>query len=105
VAANEGVPTWLVVAVGGGSGIMLLVVIVLVVVLLMRRQRPTHAPADSSSAPEREVGAQTTSVPCDTCDKKLKVRASLAGKKVKCPHCGSVNLIPHSPHITQIKNS
>ncbi len=33
---------------------------------------------------------------CRACSKALRVDASLAGKKVKCPHCGEVNAIPEA---------
>ena len=31
---------------------------------------------------------------CDRCEKPLEVDDDLAGKKVECPHCGDVNLVP-----------
>ena len=33
-------------------------------------------------------------VTCDQCNKKLKLNDALAGKKVKCPSCGSVVAVP-----------
>ncbi|MCC6285936.1 MAG: PH domain-containing protein [Phycisphaerales bacterium] len=33
---------------------------------------------------------------CDRCDKPLEVDDELAGKKVECPHCGDVNLVPEA---------
>jgi len=34
---------------------------------------------------------------CDKCDKTLDVGDDLAGKKVKCPACGDINVVPGSP--------
>ena len=31
---------------------------------------------------------------CSTCQKKLSVKPELAGKRVKCPGCGQVTLVP-----------
>jgi membrane protein YdbS with pleckstrin-like domain len=31
---------------------------------------------------------------CDNCERPLDVPEDLAGKKIKCPHCGDVNLVP-----------
>jgi len=33
-------------------------------------------------------------ITCSECDKKLKVADSVAGKKVRCPHCRAVTLAP-----------
>ena len=34
------------------------------------------------------------SLPCDSCNKQLKVKDELAGKKVKCPGCGQPVVVP-----------
>ncbi|MBX3363559.1 MAG: PH domain-containing protein [Phycisphaeraceae bacterium] len=31
---------------------------------------------------------------CDRCDRPLEVDDDLAGRKVECPHCGDVNIVP-----------
>ena len=31
---------------------------------------------------------------CENCDKKLKVKDELAGKRIKCPDCGSPTAVP-----------
>jgi len=36
-------------------------------------------------------------VPCPGCQKKLKAKEKLFGKRVKCPACGQVLLIPEAP--------
>jgi len=33
-------------------------------------------------------------IPCRKCGKKLKIKKSLAGKRVKCPSCGSTFIVP-----------
>ena len=34
---------------------------------------------------------------CTTCGKRLQVRAELAGKSIKCPHCGQTSPVPLRP--------
>jgi DNA-directed RNA polymerase subunit RPC12/RpoP len=41
-----------------------------------------------------ETPASPVAFPCSECGKRLKVRAALAGKKVKCPECGHSLLVP-----------
>jgi hypothetical protein len=54
---------------------------------------PGPAGPDNQSPP----GAPpTVAVACPGCGKKLKVRAALAGKKVKCPQCGQAILVPET---------
>ncbi|MBC8116611.1 MAG: hypothetical protein H7062_19635 [Candidatus Saccharimonas sp.] len=36
---------------------------------------------------------------CDSCGKQLKVRDEAAGKRVKCPDCGSVVQIPEPDDV------
>ncbi len=36
-------------------------------------------------------------VPCPGCQKKLKASEKLFGRRVKCPSCGQVLLIPEAP--------
>lgn len=48
----------------------------------------------------RELGTGSVMqliVPCPGCQKKLKAREMLFGKRVKCPACGKVLLIPEAP--------
>jgi hypothetical protein len=40
------------------------------------------------------AAAQAVIVACTGCSKRLKVKPSLAGKKVKCPKCGQAVLVP-----------
>jgi RNA polymerase sigma factor (sigma-70 family) len=48
--------------------------------------RPSPAP----SAPPQVLS-------CTACGKRLRVRAELAGKNVKCPHCGQASPVPLQP--------
>src|SRR5438132_956625 len=53
----------------------------------------SHVP---SKAPETEPDAAVLTVlfACSGCGKNLKVGTELAGRKVKCPHCGEIMLAP-----------
>jgi RNA polymerase sigma factor (sigma-70 family) len=60
-----------------------------------RRAGKTPAPApvmDKRSEPA--AAPAPVSFPCPGCGKLLKVKAELAGRKVKCPQCGRAVLIP-----------
>ena len=62
-----------------------------------QRRRAAEPPARAAVAAEPakpEPEAVTVSVTCSTCGKKLKARAELAGKRVKCPQCGQAVLVP-----------
>jgi hypothetical protein len=54
-----------------------------------RRRGQSAAGKPATVAPPR-------SFPCSGCGKRLKVKAELVGKKVKCPHCGRAGLVPAS---------
>jgi len=76
----------------------LLVISTFGVFLVVRRlRRPGDSPS-SDPAPEGEVPARTAAPPislrCSGCEKSLKVKSALAGKKVKCPQCGQTLLVP-----------
>jgi len=62
----------------------------LVVTDLMRKL----ASLGPTSANPPSQGTSPISVPCSACSKKLSVKESLAGKKVKCPVCGQVTTVP-----------
>ena len=38
-------------------------------------------------------------ITCSSCQKKLSVHEDLAGKKVKCPSCGQVTVVPMQPTV------
>jgi hypothetical protein len=64
--------------------------------LFFRQRRDAE---DGSSAPRPSEQAHPASpsghisFPCSGCGKKLKARAELAGKKVKCPKCAKIVLV------------
>ncbi len=53
-------------------------------------QAPVLPPGPLS--PERQGAPEMISLTCRECGKALKVRAELAGKKVKCPGCGQATI-------------
>src|SRR5262249_18068556 len=79
--------SWLLGAAAGGT---LLVIAVAVVVVRRRRLALQQA---ASVAPSTNGQSDTANpflnFPCSVCNKPLKAKARLAGKKVKCPHCGA----------------
>ncbi|HTU23033.1 MAG TPA: DUF1583 domain-containing protein [Gemmataceae bacterium] len=80
----------------------LLAVSILVVCLVVRRRRRPGNSLSPAPVLEGEVEAKTAEPPislrCSGCEKTLKVKAELAGKKIKCPQCGQVVLVPAINH-------
>jgi serine/threonine protein kinase len=81
------------------AGAVLVVILsTLVVCLVVRPGRGTRKARPGSPRPDRQVGGEVTapalSAPCSGCGKKLQARASLAGKRVRCPHCGQPSVVP-----------
>jgi hypothetical protein len=77
------------------AGVLLILTVGVLVVLVSRRARPEQQAADTGS--EADESAQATepiAFQCLQCDKPLKVRAELAGKKIKCPGCGQSVRVP-----------
>jgi hypothetical protein len=63
------------------------------------RRRGAVRPASvaAASRPDRpETEAAPISFVCSICGKKLRAKAQLVGKKVKCSQCGAVALIPNA---------
>ena len=48
----------------------------------------------STSLQNEDAAAAPVSFPCGKCGKRLKVRAALIGKKVKCPKCSHAVPVP-----------
>ena len=51
---------------------------------------------NGSNAPERDAVTEPSpsmTFACAECGKKMKVRESLIGKRVKCPACGHANQV------------
>jgi RNA polymerase sigma factor (sigma-70 family) len=82
--------TWLIV--GGlllGLLSLFLVGSILAYYLLVRGRAVKASPPQASSpAAKVEPAAGAVFVVCQACGKKLKIKAELAGKRVKCPECG-----------------
>ncbi len=101
-AKNSGKPG----AGSSGGGIAAALIIGLVVTLaaaggvwfyVRRRRRAGAAPAAdaepvSTNLPEAISGP--ISFKCSHCEKKLKVKAKLAGKRIKCPQCATAVSVP-----------
>src|SRR5262249_38312373 len=60
-----------------------------------KAQAPAQAPIPGGSASQKAVLAPIGAA-CSGCGKKLRVRAELIGKKVKCPHCATSLRAPTS---------
>jgi phage FluMu protein Com len=43
---------------------------------------------------KRGVAAMSISIQCRGCEKKLKVKDELGGKRIRCPGCGQINQVP-----------
>jgi hypothetical protein len=54
---------------------------------------PALAPVEDEQAKPAPASPPCV-VPCSGCGKHLKARGDLAGKRVKCPHCGQAVLVP-----------
>jgi DNA-directed RNA polymerase subunit RPC12/RpoP len=79
---------WLVMALSTGLVIVLLAAGI-GAVLGARRRRAT-AKAESP-------GQSPVVFPCSGCGKNLKIKAEASGKKVKCPQCGVITVVPSLP--------
>jgi hypothetical protein len=83
-----------------GGGILGLAVTLSVGVWLHRHysragELRARAPAGDQQA-EAVAPTPPVSFACSSCNKKLKAKASLAGKEVKCPRCGKAVLVPEN---------
>ena len=87
---------------GGGSGLVLFIGLVITLTVglglwfyLRRRLQEELAEApDAPPKPSRDKAPTPTTFQCSGCKKKLRVKAGLAGKKIKCPQCGIAVLVP-----------
>ncbi|HTU93406.1 MAG TPA: protein kinase, partial [Gemmataceae bacterium] len=72
----------------------------LVIVFIVRRRRHSSDSLFPISAHEENVLATTAAPPvsvrCSGCEKMLKLKPDLAGKKIKCPKCGNVVRVPQA---------
>ena len=44
--------------------------------------------------PQKNSEVRMLTIHCSACPKKLSVKEELAGKKVKCPGCGTLTMVP-----------
>ncbi len=95
VAFKSGLKSWLT-----GLGLAMLVPLAVVLgvgISLWRRRRVMDKPVATSAAenlPTVRSDARSHTFQCFGCRKILKAPADLAGKKVPCPNCGTVRIVP-----------
>jgi hypothetical protein len=86
----------------GGRGSLLLVCLLLALATalfvlvglgrwLRRRKRGAGSPAPPS---QPEAALPAIAFPCPQCDRILRAKANLAGKKVRCAQCGTTVVVP-----------
>jgi len=80
---------WLFAAAGVGFLFIVLLAVVIVARFLLR-QSPRAKSQDTTPA------TSVIAFACPECGKNLRVKANLAGKKVKCTHCGKGALVPEA---------
>jgi len=61
-------------------------------VLLVRRRRTSKLAGQVTA--DAMTAAAVVRFSCRACKKDLKIKAALAGKKARCPQCGTLTLIP-----------
>jgi WD40 repeat protein/ribosomal protein S27E len=59
--------------------------------LFLRSRLRVRAPVVTDKGPQ----APPLSFNCGECNRKLRVKAESAGKRIKCPHCGEITPAPH----------
>jgi hypothetical protein len=74
-----------------GLGVVVSLAVVAGLVILLRKR--DAAAMDGPGTPTKTAAPQFVVFPCPDCGKKLKVKAELAGKKVKCNQCGKAVLV------------
>jgi hypothetical protein len=77
-----------------GIAVALLFTIALGWFVRVRRRRGAQNAPESDVIPIEPAAAIPVIVACTGCSKKLRIKPSLAGKKVKCPKCGQAVHIP-----------
>ncbi len=78
--------SWLIVFLIGGIALLVFFVTAVGLTILLLKRRPNQ---------EKAAAANGDGVfACSECGKSLKVKGGMAGKQVKCPHCGNKVLAP-----------
>ncbi len=86
--------TWLYLG-GGIAAVFMLLIVILIVSFLLLRGRVAGAKTNAKGSADQSASNQTpVSFVCTECDKPIRVKATAAGKKIKCPHCGHVAAAP-----------
>lgn len=86
--------TWLYLG-GGIAATFVLLIVALIAAILLLRGRAASAKTNAKGSAVQSAANQTpVSFVCTECDKPIRVKASAAGKKIKCPHCGHVAAAP-----------
>ncbi len=83
---------WLVFILGLGITLVLAIGAGAWLILRQRGSAPESKPAVNA-----DVSPASLVVTCAGCGKNLKVKAEMAGKKVKCSQCGKAVLVPEEP--------
>jgi hypothetical protein len=77
-----------------GMAMVALVAIALGSLVRVRRRRSIMQTPRCAADHAEPAAADAMIVACTGCSKKLRIKPSLAGKKVRCPKCGQIVLIP-----------
>jgi hypothetical protein len=93
VEATEGPSrSWLIAAVV--VVLMLMAMTAGVAAWRFRRPRPARVPVPPAEAPPPAPAAPAIAFACSGCGKHLRAKGALAGKRVKCPGCGALSVVP-----------
>jgi DNA-directed RNA polymerase subunit RPC12/RpoP len=96
VAQHDPTPgrTGWIAAAGSLGFVILLALAASLVVRHRQRVRAPVAPAVADAQPNPEVTGTLVAFVCSGCGKRLKSRAELAGKTIKCPQCSKPVIVP-----------
>jgi hypothetical protein len=86
--------SWLVAFLIVGVALVMLLAIAAGLWLFLRSRRLEEPVRGRRQKPDTVNVSPWAVFPCPDCDRKIKVKAALAGKKVKCPKCGQAVLVP-----------
>jgi outer membrane protein assembly factor BamB len=93
---DDDLPWWFWLGVAILAVLTMMAWIAVAVRLVAERRIRNQLPPAGATGAKTPSGAPPALVyfPCSGCPKSLKVNRRLAGKKVKCPHCGNAVLVP-----------
>ena len=84
----------IVLGIGGAIMVLLLVATGVGFFVIQRRRAAAVAGAETNGKPVKNSSPEMFTVTCAGCGKALKVKTSLAGKRVKCTQCGKAVPVP-----------